>query len=301
MVTTRRGNQRKQQQEGNTSKRKAPPTAVRGWSSEEYDGGNSSVSTLDDTSQEAEDQGSVATPILPLADKARATKSAGKSSSKSKEAPGSESSTRSRTLHPLRTNKQGLSLTIQKALAEAIESAGGRDTFFDTHQALFKLCEEEEDTFGSAGSKRRGQVRFKVRYWRDISLEEYHQAIRALGVVPYPDRPKGSEDYVELKKSNSKASDKKPAPKKDSNKGDQRKSNRSAKDFTTHRKQQDSSSSEDSDSSVSYTPVHKRLFSPLKKAPAIITPDPPTMSTAESVRSGRSRKSHLDDTAGKNC
>jgi len=103
--------------------------------------------------------------------------------------PGSASS--SRCYNTRRTNSAGLHETIQIALAEGIESRGGRDLFFLKHQALSKFCDETQDNlalFGAGGSERRDSVRFKVRHWRDLPKEAYNQAIRQLGVFLWEDR-----------------------------------------------------------------------------------------------------------------
>ncbi|CAB9527200.1 hypothetical protein SEMRO_1956_G307750.1 [Seminavis robusta] len=134
------------------------------------------VSSLDDTS--SDEKGSTATPVIPG----------------SGSVPGSGNV---RNKNPLCTNKRGLALGIQQTLADAIESRGGRDAFFDAgankatpgrYQPLFDICEQNTDTYGVSGSHRREQVRSKCRWWHSLSLEEYQKVIKSLGVAPACER-----------------------------------------------------------------------------------------------------------------
>ena len=168
-VSTRGTKAKQAKGKGKTPASPAPAPATV----EEEDFSDLSEGSAAERSDSSADLSSVASPLV----------------KKKAATPGSAAS--SRHYNPLRTNSAGLPDTVQIALAEGIESRGGRDLFFQRYQALHSLCEESEESlalFGDAKSERRKQVRWKIRHWRDLDKEGYDKAIRGLSVFTWEDR-----------------------------------------------------------------------------------------------------------------
>jgi hypothetical protein len=75
------------------------------------------------------------------------------------------------------SNSAGLPWEVQRALAQAIEADGGIAWFKMKPHAAKDICDRHPETFGLPGSKRRQQIRNKIKYWRTYSAEEYRSLL----------------------------------------------------------------------------------------------------------------------------
>jgi hypothetical protein len=75
------------------------------------------------------------------------------------------------------SNSAGLPWDIQKALAQAIEADGGIAWFKMKPHSVKDICDRHPETFGLPGSRRRQQIRNKIKYWRTYSPDEYRSLL----------------------------------------------------------------------------------------------------------------------------
>lgn len=93
---------------------------------------------------------------------------------------GSARSAGSRSLNPSRSNKCSLSDTVQKALAQAVESAGGIVRVCKTRHGIGDVCRSNQDLFGDDKHKIRTACHNKIKCW-----EKLH--IKGKGYIDLPD------------------------------------------------------------------------------------------------------------------
>ncbi|CAB9504247.1 expressed unknown protein [Seminavis robusta] len=77
------------------------------------------------------------------------------------------------------SNARGLPWEIQRALAMEIEAMGGMDIFKKTTHGMSTICDRNPAVFGLPGSRRRHQIRSKVKYWRTYTPGEYKALINS--------------------------------------------------------------------------------------------------------------------------
>ena len=94
-----------------------------------------------------------------------------------------------RKKNPARTNKRGIDLPHQKQLLEDLEASGGLFSISAQHHGIPQFCNKKstdnEATYGAFDSKRREQVRNKLRNWVRLGEEGYESILISLGVVPF--------------------------------------------------------------------------------------------------------------------
>lgn len=112
---------------------------------------------------------------------------------------GSTGSRGQRRKDPRRTNKAGLSLGDQKALAELVEGpiGGGLSDILSAKNGIKNFCEKVianaanadekealEELLGSFNSTKRGQIKNKLYYWNKLEGNGYREVLLSFNIWP---------------------------------------------------------------------------------------------------------------------
>jgi hypothetical protein len=110
---------------------------------------------------------------------------------------GETSPRRPRQRSPYHSNKASLPNHLQRQLLQEIESSGGISEL--SSLTLAKILDSKPDVYGKSSSNKRRSVRDRVRYWRDLPIDEYYRVATTLGfqhTTPQSASTQSSPEYL---------------------------------------------------------------------------------------------------------